>query len=65
MRKFGQIIDGLPFPESGHAKAKTVLESEYGEIADVVNTYVVNIMGLPFVYGKDPGRSMNFAKQLR
>jgi hypothetical protein len=31
-------------------KAKEVLESEYGQMADVVNTYVVNIMSLRTSY---------------
>jgi hypothetical protein len=31
-------IDGLPFTEAGYDKAKEVLESEYGQMADVVNT---------------------------
>ena len=49
-------IDGLPFTEAGYDKAKEVLESEYGQMADVVNTYVVNVMSLPVINGKDPAK---------
>ncbi len=58
-------IDGLPFTEAGYAKAKEVLESEYGQMADVVNTYIVNIMSLPVINGKDPAKINEFYKQLR
>ena len=58
-------IDGLPFTEAGYDKAKDVLESEYGQMADVVNTYVVNSMILPVINGKEPAKIDEFYKQLR
>ena len=34
-------------------------------MADVVNTYIVNIMSLPVINGKDPAKINEFYKQLR
>ena len=58
-------MDGLPFTEAGYSKAKEILEAEYGQMSDVVNTYVVNIMSLPVINGRDPVKINEFYKKLR
>ena len=58
-------VDGLPFTEAGYSKAKEILEAEYGQMSDVVNTYVVNIMSLPVINGRDPVKINEFYKNLR
>ena len=58
-------IDGLPFTEEGYSKAKDILEAEYGQSAEVVNAYIVNINNLPVISGADPAKIHEFYKQLR
>ena len=58
-------VGGLPFTEAGYSKAKEILGAEYGQMSDVVNTYVVNIMSLPVVNGRDPVKINEFCKHLR
>ena len=58
-------IDGLPFTEDGYTKAKGILESEYGQSAEVVHAYVQNIMSLPAINGTNPKKIHDFYKQLR
>ena len=58
-------IDGLPFTEEGYSKAKDILEAEYGQSAEVVNAYIVNINNLPVILGTDPAKIHEFYKQLR
>ena len=58
-------IDGLPFTEDGYSKAKQILEAEYGQSAEVVNAYIVNINNLPVISGSNPGKVHDFYKQLR
>ena len=58
-------IDGLPFTEEGYSKAKDILEAEYGQSAEVVNAYIVNINNLPVISGTDPAKIHEFYKQLR
>ena len=58
-------VDGLPCTEAGYSKAKEILEAEYGQMSDDVNTYVVNIMSLPVVNGRDPVKINEFYKHLR
>ena len=58
-------IDGLPFTEEGYSKAKDILEAEYGQSAEVVNAYIVNINNLPVISGTDPAKIHQFYKQLR
>jgi hypothetical protein len=42
-------IDGLPLTTEGYARAKAILEGEYGKISEIVNAYVQNILQLPVV----------------
>lgn len=58
-------IDGLPFTEEGYAKAKDILEAEYGQSTEIVNAYVQGIMNLPVVTGTNPKKIQDFYKQLR
>lgn len=58
-------IDGLPFTEEGYAKAKDILEAEYGQSTEIVNAYVQGIMNLPVITGTNPKKIQDFYKQLR
>lgn len=58
-------VDGLPFTEDGYLKAKSILESDYGNSAEVVNAYIVKITNLPVISGSDPTKIHDFYKQLR
>ena len=57
-------IEGLPFSESGHKRAKNMLEKEYGRTTEIVNSYITNIMNLPVVSGFNPKKIQEFYKVL-
>ena len=42
-------IDDLPFTTEGYARAKNILQTEYGKQWETVNTYISNIMTLPVI----------------
>ena len=45
--KVKTAINGLPFTTEGYQRAKNILKSKYGQMSDIVNAYVQNIMELP------------------
>ena len=45
--KVKTTIDGLPFTTEGYQRAKNILKSKYGQMSDIVNASVQNIMALP------------------
>ena len=47
-------IEGLPFIDDGYNNAKGILEAEYAQPADIVNTYVKSIMELAVIAGVNP-----------
>ena len=51
--------------EDGYANAKAILEAEYGQITEIVNAYVKNIMELPIINGTSPTKVKKFYKELR
>ena len=57
-------IEGLPFTDDGCDNTKAILKTEYGQPADIVNTYVKNVMELPVITGANPRKVKEFYKQL-
>ena len=53
-------IDGLPFTTEGYQRAKSILQSKYGQTSEIVNMYVQNIMALPVVTGSHPKKIHEF-----
>ena len=49
--KVKTAIDGLPFTTEGYQRAKNILKSKYGQMSDIVNASVQNIMALPVITG--------------
>ena len=49
--KVKTAIDGLPFRTEGYQQAKNILKSKYGQMSEIVNAYVQNIMALPMSTG--------------
>ena len=49
--KVKTAIDGLPFRTEGYQPAKNILKSKYGQMSEIVNAYVPNIMALPMSTG--------------
>ena len=49
--KVKTAIDGLPFTTEGYQRAKNILESKNGQMSDIVNAPVQNIMALPVITG--------------
>ena len=57
-------IDGLPFTTEGYARAKNILQSEYGRESEIVHAYVNNIMGLPSISDSNTKKIDEFYKKL-
>ena len=57
-------IDGLPFTTEGYARAKNILQTEYGKQSEIVNAYISNIMTLPVITGTNPRQVDDFYKKL-
>ena len=60
--KVKNAIDGLPFTTEGYQRAKNILNSKYGQMSKIVNTYVQNIMALPMITGSHPKRFISSTK---
>ena len=57
-------IDGLPFTTEGYQRAKSILQSKYGQMTEIVNVYVQNIMALPVITGSHPKKIHEFYEKL-
>ena len=58
------LIDALPFTTEGYARAKTILETKYGNVSEIINAHIKEIMALPTVSGTNPKRIMEFYEAL-
>ena len=58
--KVNTAIDGLPFTTEGYQRAKNILKSKYGQMSEIVNAYVQNIMALPMITGSHPKKVHEF-----
>ena len=61
--KVKTAIDGLPFTTEGYQRAKNILKSKYGQMSEIVNAYVQNIMALPMITGSHPKKIHEFYKK--
>ena len=57
-------IEGLPFTEERYENAKAILEAEYRQPTEVLNSYIKSIMELPVINGANPKRAKEFYKEL-
>ena len=55
---------GLPFTTEGYQRAKNILTSKYGQLSEIVNAFVQNIMALPMITGSHPKKIHEFCKKL-
>lgn len=62
--KVKQGINGLPFITEGYERAKNILNTEYGKVSEIVNTYIDNIMALPVITGAQPAKIYEFYQTL-
>ena len=62
--KVKTAIDGLPFTTQGYQRAKNILKSKYGQMSEIVNVYVQNIMALPIITGSHPKKVREFYEKL-
>ncbi|XP_068739951.1 uncharacterized protein [Montipora capricornis] len=57
-------VDGLPFTIEGYERAKSILNTNYGKVSEIVNAYVNNVMSLPAIHGTNPNKIMEFYQKL-
>ena len=62
--KVKTAIDGVPFTTEGYQRAKNILKSKYGQMSEIVNAYVQNIMALPVITGSHPRKIHEFYEKL-
>ena len=62
--KVRTTIEGLPFTTKGYERAKNILKTKYGKESEIVNTHLTNIMSLPFIYGSNPNKILEFSETL-
>lgn len=58
--KVREAIDGLPFTTEGYERAKNILKTEYGNVSEIVNAYIDNIISLPVITGTKPEKIHQF-----
>ena len=63
-RKVKTAIDGLPFTTEGYQWTKNILKSKYGQMSEMVNACVQNIMELPVITGSHPKKIHEFYEKL-
>ena len=52
--------DGLPFTEEGYKKVKAMLKAVYGQLTEIINAYLKNIMELAVITGTNPRKVKEF-----
>ncbi len=57
-------IDGLPFTGEGYERAKTILQSKFGKMSEIVNEHIRSIMELPLLQGTNPRKVTGFYEKL-
>ena len=62
--KVKTAIDGLPFTTEGYQRAKDILKSKYGQMSEILNAYVQNIMALPMITGSHSRKIHEFYEKL-
>ena len=62
--KVKTAIDDVPFTTEGYQRAKNILKSKYGQMSEIVNAYVQNIMALPVITGSHPRKIHEFYEKL-
>ena len=62
--KVKTTLDGLPFTTEGYQRAKNILKLKYGQMSEIVNAYVQNIMVLPVITGSHPRKIHEFYEKL-
>ena len=58
------LVNGLPFNTEGYERAKNILETTFGQISEIVNAHVLNIMELPRISGSPPRKVLDFYETL-
>ena len=62
--KVKTAIDDVPFTTEGYQRAKNILKSKYGQMSEIVNAYVQNIMALPVITGSHLRKIHEFYEKL-
>ncbi len=58
------LIEGLPFTSEGYERAKTILQTKFGQTSEVVTAHIQCIIGLPKIPIADPAKVHKFYETL-
>ena len=62
--KVKSAIDGLPFTTEGSQWAKNIPKTKYGQMSEILNAYVQNIMALAMITGSHSRKIHEFYEKL-
>ena len=62
--KVKTAIVGLPFTTEGYQRAKDILTAKYGQMSEILNAYVQNLMALPMITGSHSRKIHEFFEKL-
>ena len=62
--KVKSAIDGLPFTTEGSQRAKNIPKTKYGQMSEILNAYVQNIMALAMITGSHSRKIHEFYEKL-
>ncbi len=58
------VIDGLPFKSEGYEGAKSILQTKFGKMSEIVTAHVKGIMDLPTINGSSATKIHDFYQKL-
>ena len=64
LSKVRRCIETLPFTSEGYNQAKSVLLDKFGKESEIVNSYVREILELPYITNANPLKIADFSEKL-
>ena len=62
--KVKRCVEALPFTPEDYNRAKSILLDKYGKESEIVNSYVKEILALPYITKADPRKIAAFSEKL-
>ena len=62
--KVKRCVETLPFTSEGYNRAKSILLDKFGKESEIVNSYVREILELPYITSANPRKVAEFSEKL-